>query len=225
MISAGWKMLSVGRAALLLLPLVAVGCSSAEQDRDILPSGFLSKEFAWQEDEEDDALYWYQKPDWERSRYQSIMIDPVWVWSRLDRDFSAAAKNDLDRLSGFLFRELGRALKQHFKIVFLPSRSTLRLQVAITELKGSKPLLYAGSASGPQRNGVTTLKTLSTETHAFLGRAVIEYELIDSLGGETCLAAIDARSEGKALSGVSDEWDDVQEALAYWADDLARRLK
>jgi hypothetical protein len=97
--------------------------------------------------------------------------------------------------------------------------------MAITELKGSKPLQHAGSASGPKRNGAATHEKLSADTHAFLRRAAIEYQLMDGLGGYTCVAAIDARRGGKSLSAVSDDWDDVQEALADWAGDLAHRLK
>jgi hypothetical protein len=206
----------LGTAALLLF----VGCATTEQTRSVEPSGFLKNYSQLQPGKGEQALLVYMNPEADFSGYESVMIDPVTIWHGEGSELSDVPDEDLQRLANHFHAALRRQLGQDFAVVEQPGRGTLRIRTAITEVQAAQVVL----------NTVSTLlllseaKKLATGTQAFVGRAAIEIELLDSLSQERLAAAVDERAGGRRLRDPSHTWADVEEAFDYWADVLRARL-
>ena len=61
-------------------------------------------------------------------------------------------------------------------------------------------------------------------TESFVGKASVEGKILDSNTGDLLMASVDSRAGGKTFKGLTDEWDDVQQAYIYWASQLGFEL-
>jgi Protein of unknown function (DUF3313) len=58
----------------------------------------------------------------------------------------------------------------------------------------------------------------------FQGEAAAEAKITDAQTGEVLAAAVDQRMGGRALNSATTKWTDVNNILAYWAQQLRFRL-
>ena len=70
----------------------------------------------------------------------------------------------------------------------------------------------------------SSLIGLAADTAPIVGHAGFEAELTDSETHERLGAAADERVGTKTLSGATDSWSDVNDALQYWANLSAYRI-
>ncbi len=70
----------------------------------------------------------------------------------------------------------------------------------------------------PAARALDTVRTLATGSHGFVGKAAVEMEILDSLSTVRLVAAVDERAGGKTFEGMTSTWDDVEQALDYWAE-------
>jgi hypothetical protein len=68
------------------------------------------------------------------------------------------------------------------------------------------------------------VKKVATGTAAFVGKAGVEAEIQDSMSEERLAAAVDRQVGQKRLEGVTNTWDDVNQAFDYWSERLRMRL-
>ena len=214
--SSGWL------AALALASLLSA-CATTEQTSGAAPAGFLKNYSQLRPGEEDEAQLIFIDPAADWAYYDKVMIDPVTVWHGEDSDLSRVPRKDLQTLADYLHWKLEMALEYDYTITERPGAGVLRIRAAITAAKGSAVMLDVVSTIGPPQL-LSQAKKLVTGTHAFVGRAAIEAEILDSLSGTRLAAMVDERAGGKTTTGVTDKWSDVIEAYGYWADRLRLRL-
>jgi hypothetical protein len=65
---------------------------------------------------------------------------------------------------------------------------------------------------------------MATGVSAFTGSASAELKVTDSTTGMLLVAAVDRRGGTKSLSGMTNSWNDVEEAYRFWAEKLRCRL-
>jgi len=200
--------------------LVLAACAATEQAREPEPSGFLTGKFY--AGKEGQPLLVYVKPDAQWRRYDKILIDPVTIWC--ESGLVDVPPEEAQALADQLETSLRRELAKDYTLVERPGPGVMRLRAAITEAKGARRVLNVASTVGPTMRLLSSAKRLATGTHAFVGHAGIEGELLDSMTNERLAAAIDRRAGAKTLSGATSKWDDVQQAFDYWADRLRTRL-
>ena len=87
----------------------------------------------------------------------------------------------------WLLNELGL----DFELVEHPQPGTLRIRTAITEAKKSKVVLDVVSTVLPPTLLLSELGKLATGTHAFVGRAAVEGEVLDAISNERLIAVVD----------------------------------
>ena len=68
------------------------------------------------------------------------------------------------------------------------------------------------------------MKSLATGVSLFTGSASAEMKVTDTETGTLLLAAVDRRGGTKSLSGVTNSWNDVEEAYRFWAEKTRYRL-
>lgn len=210
--------------ALVVLLWLLCGCATTEQTRSVEPSGFLGDYGQLRAGRQDEALLVYLRPDTDFSRYDAILLEPVTLWKGPDSDLSSVPADELKQLTDHLETAMRRQLALDWALVDGESPEALRIRVAITEARMSKPVLDFVSTVLPPARLASELGHLATGTHAFVGRAAIELEILDSMSGRRLVAAVDKRAGGKVLRGSTSAWADVQEAFDYWADVLRERL-
>jgi len=110
-----------------------------------------------------------------------------------------------------------------YLIVREPGPDVMRISVALTEAKASESVLDTISSILPTGHLISGTKSLATGTGTFVGTASIEGKITDAKRGTLLVAAVDRRGGAKTLSGVTYEWDDVEESFQYWASLLRYR--
>ena len=211
-------------ALIALFVTLTAGCSRTHQTRGVNRSGFLKDYSQLKKGRGKQAQLIYINPKVNFTAYDKIMIDPITILRSKNPDLVKVPPEDLRRLATYLDSAIREQLKHEYVIVNQPGPGTLRLRVAMTDAKGSKTTLDTLSNVLPPMIAISSAKRLITGTHAFVGRAAVEAELLDSASGVRLLAAVDARAGRKVLRGKFGTWNDAKEAYDYWGERIRIRL-
>jgi len=201
------------------------GCAATQQRRDVVKTGFLSasEHSMLKEGEKNEALLRYINPDVDWRSYNKVMIDSVAVWK--NEETKDVAPEDLQKLTDFLYGQLHDALSRDYMIVTQPGPGVMRIAVAITEAEASSPTADVVTSIIPQTRILTGAKGLIVGGKpGFVGTAGLEAKITDSQTGKILGMAVDRRGGTKDLSGMTNEWNDVEKAYTYWAAAIRYRL-
>lgn len=212
--------LNVQRTTLILVIglFFLQGCAATQQRRDVVKTGFLSftERSLLTEGKDDEALLRYINPDTDWRSYNKMMINSVTVWK--DKETQDVAPEDLHMLSDFLYTHMHEALSQDYTIVTQPGTGVMRVAFAITEAEASSPTADVVTSIIPQTRILTGLKGYAVGGKpGFVGTAGLEAKFTDSQTGKILAIAIDRRGGTKDLSGMTNDWNDVEKAYIYWA--------
>ena len=212
---------------LFLLAIAMVflqGCASTQQRRDVVETGFLKDYSRLTEGKgEHEALRRYINPDADWRSYNKIIIDSVTVWK--NKETKDVDPKDLQMLTDFLYSHLHESLSQDYTMVSQPGPGVMRAAFAITEAEASDPTADVVTSIIPQTRILTGIKGYAVGGKpGFVGTAGMEAKITDAKTGKILLEAVDRRGGTKDLSGMTDEWNDVEQAYIYWAQTLRYRL-
>lgn len=209
---------------LIILLFLLQGCAATQQRRDVVKTGFLSDYSLLKEGEGDhQALLRYINPDVDWRSYNKVILDSVTVWK--NEETQDVSPEDLQALTDFLYGQLHDALSQDYTIVTQPGPGVMRAAFAITEAEGSSPVADVVTSIIPQTRILTGVKGLIVGGKpGFVGTAGLEANLTDAQTGKILLEAVDRRGGTKDLSGMTNEWNDVEKAYIYWAAAVRYRL-
>ena len=213
-------------AALVLAVLLLASCSAqkTKQASSVKPSGFLGPYSSQlRPGPSGQALLVYRAPDADIGRYRKVILDRVTIWATASE--SGASRGDLQHLADSLYGSVLARLSTYYIMVAEPGPDVMRVRAALTDAKPSSSGMDIWSNIGPIMGTVASVKEMTTGTRAFVGAASVEVEVLDSQSGKVLLAAADRRVGTKTLSGSSDPWSDVDEALRIWADRFIVRLQ
>jgi len=218
---------NVHRTTLILVIFLFLlqGCAGTQQRRDVVKTSFLSasEQSMLTEGKDNEALLRYINPDADWRSYDKVMIDSVTVWK--DKETQDVAPEDLRMLTDFLYGQLHDALSLDYTMVTTPGPGVMRMAVAITEAEASSPVLDTVTSIIPQTRILTGVKGLVVGGKpGFVGTAGLEAKVTDSQSGKILALAVDRRGGTKNLSGMTNEWNDVEEAYTYWAGLVRYRL-
>ncbi len=213
------------RTTLIVLILVFFlqGCAATQQRRDVEKSGFLGDYSMLHKGKGDEALLVYVNPNVRWRSYNRIIIDSVSIWKT--KGTTDVSHEDLQRLADFLHDQLHHALSQDYPIVTQPGPGVLRASFAITEAEASNAAMDTITSVIPQTRMLTGAKGLIVGGKpGFVGSAALEAKFTDSHTGQLLGAGVDRRGGTKDLSGMTNEWNDVEKAYTYWAGKVRWRL-
>ena len=213
--------------ALLLIGLMimAFGCAKTQQAKTVEQSGFLGDYTQLQEGKGDMALYHYINPEADFSAYDKIVLDSVTIWAGEDSKMGKIPKQDLDNLAHYLYAAVKEQLEKDYRIVDAPGEGTMRIRLALTEAGSSVRVMDVLSTYLPPARLISESKKLATGTHAFVGRASVELDVIDSVTNRRLVAVMDKRAGGKHYKGSTDTWAHVKQAADYWAEQISGKFK
>jgi len=218
--------------AILAIMLVVTGCASTQEAKSVEKSGFLGDYSLLKEGQrstisegaEDEALLVYKNPAADWRKYRKVILDPVTVWtSGKDSQLKDVSVEDRQRLAALLWSKIDEQLRKDYQMTNQAGPDVMRIQAAITEAGDSNAFLDTVTSIIPQTRLLSGMKSLATGVSAFTGSASVEIKITDSETGTLLLAAADRRGGTKSLSGVTNSWNDVEEAYRFWAEKMRYR--
>jgi hypothetical protein len=222
----GLKFLSGILMGGLLLGLTA--CRTTHQvTKGVEESGFLSDYSQLEKGKkcQADLVYVNQSADW--AKYTKVWIKPVELWHADDpkSKLGSLSKEKQQMLVDYLHTSLHEHLSKDYQIVDAAGPDVLVLRCAITEGKGSKPVMDLISAVYPAGLVLSYGKQLIWGTGAGVGVTTIEAEILDGQSNQRLAAAVDRRAGTKALRTKFDgRWGDVKLCFDWWSQRLATVL-
>jgi len=155
--------------------------------------------------------------------YDSIILDRIWVV--VDKKSSSVLNDDkIKQITEYMIGEFKSKLRQHYDIVESPSKKTLRLTIAISNIETPNPILAITSSILPVGLGISTVSKIVTGDHTNVGKATIEMLIRDANTNEPIIALIDRRSGSKDLGTIIDSTDDVKDAIRWWVNRMDKTL-
>ncbi len=218
--------------ATLVFMLVATGCASTQGAKSVEKSGFLGdysllkegKRSTISEGAEDQALLFYKNPAADWRKYKKVLLEPVTIWmSQKDSQLKDVSAEDRQRLAALLWSKLDESLRKDYEMTSQAGPDVMRIQAAITEAGESHAVLDTVTSIVPQTRLLSGMKSLATGVSAFTGSASAEVKVTDSATGAILFEGVDRRGGTKSLSGVTNSWNDVEEAYRFWAEKMRYR--
>ena len=218
----------------VLAPLALLwlsGCAATQEAKSVEKSGFLGdysmlhegKRSTFGQGSENEALLVYKNPAADWRKYKKIQLDPVTVWLGANSKLKDVKAEDRQRLATLLWSKLDEQLRKDYEMTGGSGPEVLRIQVAITEGESSNAVLDTISSIVPQMRMLSGAKSVATGVSAFTGSASVEAKVTDGETGSLLFAGVDRRGGTKSLSGVTNSWNDVEEAYRFWAEKFRYR--
>ena len=209
---------------LVIFLFLLQGCAATQQRRDVVKTGFLSDYSILTEGKGDhEALLRYINPDADWRSYDKIVFDSVAVWK--NEETQDVSPEDLQMLTDFVYGHFHDALSQDYTVVTQPGPGVMHVAFAITEAEASSPTADVVTSIIPQTRILTGLKGYAVGGKpGFVGSAGLEAKVTDAQTGKILLEAVDRRGGTKDLSGMTNDWNDVEKAYIYWASAIRYRL-
>lgn len=221
-------------SVLLIGVLIGIGgCAATQEAKSVEKSGFLGdysllkegQRSVIKEGPEDQALWIYKNPTADWRKYKRIQLDPVTIWmSQKDSQLKDVSVEDRQRLAALLWSKLDEELRKDYEMTGQAGPDVIRVQVAITEAGESYAVLDTVTSVIPQARMLSGMKSMATGVSAFTGSASVEAKVTDTATGTILMEAVDRRGGTKSLSGVTNSWNDVEEAYRFWAEKARYRF-
>ena len=156
------------------------------------------------------------KPGVDFAKYNKVMLDSVIFFFDDDSEYKGIDANELKELADGFNLQLVTTLKERYPIAAEPGPDVLRVRIAITDLKQSRPGLSGISTVVPIGLGVSILKKGATGSWAGSGSTSGELMALDSLTNDVIAVAQDDRSA--AFTERFTKWGSAEEAFKFWSE-------
>ena len=141
-------------------------------------------------------VYW--NPDVDRSKYESILIDPIEVHFAREKDSKQPDPERIREFRNLVKKELEEAIAEHFPISTSQGQGVARLRIQAANIRLAKEI--------PRTRSYVPFSKYR------MGSANVEAELEDSLTAETIVAWVGPRRTGGEVRRAHrpDEWEAVK---------------
>jgi hypothetical protein len=208
---------------LLLLAgaLLLAGCAASGM-KTVEKTGFLSDYSQLQPGGDDRAALVYVKSGIDLKPYSKLMFERIVVLLSDSAEYRAIDPATLKELTDYYQNAIFNAVKNGYEIVDQPGPGVLRVRVAVTQFKPSKPVANTLSTITPIGWVASGATKLASDDNVGTGEAGTEFEMLDAMTGERLAAAVDRRQGGKGV--FRGKWEDTKDAFDYWAKRFRQRL-
>ena len=213
-------------AGLLLLVALGASCATTYQTRSAKTSGFLGDYSQLRKGRGPEPLLIYRNPAADVRAYDKILIDPIVGYMGEGSRLNKLSKEDRQALLDYFHATLREQLGQDYPIVDRPGPGVLRLRIALTDARGTKPVLDTLSTVVPVGLAISALERAALGKTLTTGSVRIEAEALDGETGVRLAALVDERV-GAKITGRFDKWSkwqDARDAFDYWAARLRATL-
>ena len=212
---------------LLLLLALGASCATTYQARHAKTSGFLGDYSQLRKGQGREPLLIYFNPAADVRDYDKILIDPIVGYLGKGSRLNRLSPQDRQALLDYFHATLREQLGQDYAIVDQPGPSTLRLRIAVTDARGTKPVIDTLSTVVPVGLAISILERVALGKTLTTGSVRIEAEALDAQTGARLAAMVDERA-GAKITGRLDKWSkwqDVRDAFDYWGAHMRGTLR
>jgi hypothetical protein len=218
------KHLSIFIMLVIAAAFVICGCARTKQARSVNQSGFLGDYSMLEKGKKGEALQIYKNPDADWPSYTKIMLDPIAIWSRVDKRIDSAPQEDLQRVANNFYSLISQELSKDYEMVKEPGPRTMRIQIALTDVEKSWAAVNTVTSVVPMGIAVSTAKDFITGKPSFVGEVSAEVKALDARTGQVLAMAVDDRVGSNSIRASVDNWDDVNKILELWSRLMRFRL-
>ena len=213
--------------------------SSSPKLGDYQTVGFLSDYSKLKPEGGDSNAYVFEASAEVGGKYNKVMIDRVKIFFADKSEYKGVDPTDLKALTDYFHDALTKALGDAYPVVTEPGADVVRLRIAVTNVTPNKPVASLVTLAVPflwvadAGTGVAKGQTGST---AFVGKASIEAEALDSVSNEQVAAYVETEIPkkynwthglGKGVTSYADAystWAYTKEAMDIWAKHVRERM-
>jgi hypothetical protein len=206
---------------------------------DYQPVGFLSSYAGLKPDPNNEHAFIKRGPATVGKKYNKVMVDRIKVFFEDDAAYKGIDPTDLKALTDYFHNAIVKALGDTYPVVDKAGPDVLRLRIAVTNIVPNKPLASVVTLAVPflwladAGTGVAQGETGST---AFVGKASVEMEALDSVSSKQIAAYIATEVPTKynwvngVTTGVTDyahaytTWSYTKDAMDIWAKYIRERM-
>ncbi len=156
------------------------------------------------------------------AKYNKVMVENVIFFFADDSQYKGIDSEELSKLAKQFDLAIVDALKGSYPIVTEPGPDVLRIRIAITDLRQSRPGLGVLSTITPIGLGINLIKKGTTGEWSGSGATSAEFLAFDSMTDQVIVAARDERSAG--FTERYSKWGSAGEAFKFWADRIKKAL-
>ena len=208
------------RVASILLTVViglAVAASTGFAE-DIQFSGFLGNPSVYDLLKPGPAgggkLRWI-KDGMDPKKYNRFMVDSVIFFLADKSDYKGIDPQEMKELCDLFNKELVAAFKDKYPIVAEPGPDVMRIRIAITNIKQSRPGVSAVTSIIPVGLGVSVVKKGATGGWAGSGETGLEFMALDSMTEEILALGVDLRKA--EFEQRFSKWGSAADAFKFWS--------
>jgi hypothetical protein len=195
----------------IALALSATACSSFSKQ-----SGFLDGYYKdLKQGPEGGVKQRWLKLGEDFSKYDKVMLDSVVFYFDADSEDKGIDPEVMKELSDAFNLELVNALKDKYPIVAEPGPDVLRIKIALTGIKQSRPVLSGVTSIVPVGLAISIVKRGTTGAWTGSGATRGELLAIDSMKNEVIGAAVDEQVAG--FTERFSKYGSANEAFKFWA--------
>ncbi len=206
---------------MIAVALFLTGCAASGM-KDVKQSGFLDNYDQLKPGGDDRAALLYVKSGVDFRKYDALMFERVTIYLSAEAENSGIDPAVMKELTDYYQNALISAAKDGYNVVDQPGPGVMRVRVAITDVKPSKPTANTLSSIIPVGMVVAATTKAVSDDNMGTGEAATEMEFLDAQSGERLAAAVDRRQGGKAA--FRGKWKDTKDAFDYWAKRFRERL-
>jgi hypothetical protein len=155
------------------------------------------------------------KPGVNFAKYDKVMVDGVVFFFADDSKYKGIDPEVMKELSDSFNKEIVTALKGKYAIVTDPGPDVVRIRIAITGFKQSRPGISAVTSVVPVGLAVSTVKKGASGSWSGSGSTSAELMALDSTTNDVIALAADDRTAG--FTERFSNWGSAEEAFKFWA--------
>ncbi len=156
------------------------------------------------------------KPGVDFGKYNKLMIDSVIFYYADDSEDKGIDGEHVKELTDAFNLEIVNALKDKYPIVADPGPDVVRIRIALTNVKKSKPVVSAITSIVPVGIGVSLVKKGVSGSYTGSGATTAEAMVLDSTTNDVVGLAFDEQSAG--YMDRFSKLGSAKEAFKFWAE-------
>jgi len=156
------------------------------------------------------------KPGVDFSKYNKVMLDSVIFFFAKDSAYKGMDPQELKDLADSFNLQIINTINDKYPVVAEPGPDVLRLRIAVTDMKASKPVVSGITSVIPVSLGLSIVKKGATGSWAGSGATSAEAMVLDSMTNDVIAVAQDDRSA--AFAERFSKWGSAEEAFKFWGE-------
>lgn len=214
---------------IMMVMIIAIGLLvmqvSAVFADDIPFSGFFGNKAIYEQlkpgGKDQAKLRWVNKVA-DPKKYNKYMVDSVIFFFADNADYKGIDPQEMKELADAFNKELVAAFKDKYPIVAEPGPDVLRIRIAITNIKQSRPGLSVVTSIIPVGLGVSLLKKGATGGWSGSGQICAEFMGIDSATNDIVMLGIDQRKA--EFEQRFTKWGSANDAFKLWSEKIVELI-